>query len=146
MDIEGRWYNELGSEMNLTVTADGLVSGVYRTAVADRPLPPPRPLAGLCDARPRPGRPQSIAFAVEWGHPESAIGSITAWSGQFQVITDQGKEEQVLVTTWLLTTETERPGAWSSTLVGHDVFTRSRPDPAAVARARALRPQDGRGR
>ena len=36
-NLNGTWYNQLGSEMILSHTADGLIVGEYRTAVERQP-------------------------------------------------------------------------------------------------------------
>jgi hypothetical protein len=140
MALDGKWFNELGSEMNITMGADGKVTGTYQTAVADDgPLPPPRPLLGIADAAAGIGTPQSVAFVVNWRHAESETGSVTAWSGQLRALSVSGKTEEVIVTTWLLTTETAVSEDWTSTLVGKDFFARTKPPQAQIDRALALR-------
>lgn len=46
MPLQGTWFNEPGSEMNLTIK-DGLVTGAYHTAVGD--ASGIYPLAGRAD-------------------------------------------------------------------------------------------------
>ncbi len=125
MPLNGIWYNELGSEMRLEV--DGAsIKGRYRTAVGH--AAGEYEVLGLTDTKPLP-RSQAVAFIVMWS--DGARGaSVTAWSGQYQVIAG----EETITTTWLLTLETLPNADWASTIVGTDVFKREKPSADLVAR------------
>lgn len=122
MELQGTWYNELGSEMNLQVEGS-FVSGTYQTAVGD--AQGIYTLAGTTDTEPY-GQSQAVGFTVAWVNKSGNSHSVTAWSGQLQMI--DGRE--ILTATWLITQETEPEYDWASTLVGMDVFTRSKPSKA----------------
>jgi hypothetical protein len=115
MPLEGKWFNELGSEMNLHIK-DGLVTGTYHTAVGNETKT--RPLAGRADVT--NDTSPNIGFAVSWGDKDYAE-SVTAWSGQLQIINGQ----EILTTFWLLTAETTPDNNWRSTLIGQDIFKRT---------------------
>jgi hypothetical protein len=118
MSLEGKWYNQLGSEMNLTIK-NGLVTGTYHTAVGD--AKGIYPLAGRSDIT--NDTTPNIGFVVSWENEYANAESVTAWSGQFQIINN----EEVITTFWLLTIETNPNLNWRSTLVGRDVFKRVKP-------------------
>lgn len=119
MGLDGRWYNELGSLMELR--ADGaLIQGRYTTSVGASGT---YQLRGGCDTSPR-SESQSLGFVVVWNNDvQKNAHSVTTWSGQYQVIHGQ----EMLTTLWLLTSETEASQNWQATNVGEDVFTRTPP-------------------
>lgn len=118
MALQGTWYNELGSEMNLTIK-DGLVTGTYHTAVGD--ASGLYPLAGRADIT--TDKTPNIGFVVSWENQYANAESVTAWSGQYQIL----NEEEVIITFWLLTMETKPDLNWRSTLIGQDIFKRTKP-------------------
>lgn len=118
MPLDGTWYNELGSEMTLKVEK-GLVTGTYRTAVGD--AKGDYPLAGRADVT--NDTTPNIGFVVSWENEYANAESVTSWSGQYQI---RG-EQEVITTFWLLTMETNPKLNWRSTLVGRDVFRRTKP-------------------
>jgi hypothetical protein len=119
MDISGDWYNELKSKMVLTVDGSAL-TGTYNTGVGD--ASGEYSLVGRWD--PSGEESQAIGFVVTWQNGSKNTPAVTSWSGQVQT-NDQGDE--VILTTWLLTEETERDSDWASTTIGQDVFTRQPP-------------------
>lgn len=133
MSVAGTWYNELGSVMNLDV--DGAsITGEYQTAVGD--ASGTYSLTGSIDTGGDPARNgQAIAWVVVWNNPYGNSHSVTAWSGQYQLI--DGEEE--IETLWLLTSETPPSQDWAATQVNKDTFTRTEPSAEAVARARRKR-------
>jgi hypothetical protein len=122
MSLNGKWYNELGSEMDLTVE-QGLVTGTYHTAVGD--AKGEYPLAGRADIT--NDTTPNIGFVVSWENQYANAESVTAWSGQYQIVNKDDDEEEVITTFWLLTMETNPKLNWRSTLVGQDTFKRTRP-------------------
>lgn len=119
MNLEGEWYNELGSMMILT-EKEGHLLGVYETAVGGQRGG--HPLSGLCGPADHASR--SVGWIVVWNGGSSPKGaSVTAWSGQLQQI--DGRE--TIVATWLHTSETNPEEDWHNTTVGKDIFTRQRP-------------------
>jgi len=115
MEIEGKWYNELGSVVNFEVNG-GQLSGIYHTAVGD--AEGIYPLTGRINTSVETG--QAIGFVVVWQNEWRDSNSVTAWSGQTQVINGA----DTIITTWLLTDETPVEDDWKSTIVGKDTFTR----------------------
>jgi hypothetical protein len=126
MKLEGVWYNELGSKMQLVV--DGAsISGTYVTAVGD--ASGTYQLVGRTETNAAGN--QSLAFVVCWQNDTGSSGSCTAWSGQLQPDTS-GKDS--IATSWLLTADTETTDDWKSTFVGQDIFHRDPPaKPATVS-------------
>jgi hypothetical protein len=119
MKLDGVWYNELGSKMQLAVNG-AAITGTYVTAVGD--ASGTYPLVGRTETG-APGS-QSIAFVVCWQNDAGNSGSCTAWSGQLQPDAD-GNDS--IATTWLLTADTDVSDDWQSTSVGQDIFHRDAP-------------------
>lgn len=124
-DFNGPWYNELHSEMQLTVGADRKLTGRYRTG-AGAPKPDEWfPLTGFVSG-------DLIVFTVNFGK----YASLTAWAGQ--VAGDPPNER--IQTLWHLARNIPDPKEpdelWEGLLAGADVFTRQ--PPPAPARTRRL--------
>jgi avidin family protein len=130
MPATGMWYNELGSTMTLYVEGPS-ITGTYQTGVGD--ASGLYQLVGSIDVAGDPeGNGQAIAWVVVWNNTlKGSTHSITAWSGQYQLI--NGVEE--IVTLWLLTTETPANSDWASTQVNQDIFTRNPPTPQQIMAA-----------
>ena len=127
MSLEGKWYNELGSEMILKVSGSEL-TGTYQTKVGD--ASGTYNLFGCTDNSPISTN-RAVAWVVAWVNQESGSShSVTSWSGQYQII----DEEEAITASWLLTKETEPNADWQSTLVGKDIFTRREPSEAEIAK------------
>lgn len=111
VDFSGRWINQYGSVMDITV-ADKEISGTYRSAVSGVGSSVSGPLRGHLNG-------DLIAFTVNW--PTAAI---TAWVGQLVI---EGGADTVR-TLWQMTTnieEAQEPqGLWHSIFAGADRFTR----------------------
>jgi|SRR5579883_23071 len=118
MGFEGEWKNELGSLMRLRDDGNGSLSGTYHTAVGN--AADQYALTGSYDPDASEGS-QSLAFSVSWHNETGNSHSATAWAGQLQ----RDELGDVIVTTWLLTRETQSKDDWESTLVGQDVFRRA---------------------
>ena len=75
----------------------------------------------------------TIGWTVNWqnDHPLN-VHSVTTWSGQYQM-TSGGDE--VILTTWLLTSQKTPDEIWESTLIGFDHFTQTPPSPEDNQRA-----------
>jgi hypothetical protein len=132
MGIEGTWYNELKSIMTIQVN-NGVLSGTYESKVGD--AAGIYALTGAIDVIGLNGS-HVVGWVVRWSNDKKQVAAITAWSGEYQT-TDQGKE--VISTEWLLTSATKIEADWASTLVGHDLFTRTPPTPEAVAERSKIR-------
>jgi hypothetical protein len=129
-DISGNWFNELGSEVSLTATSDGQITGFYDSAVGD--ASGMYPLTGRFDTAPDSGSGVAIGWTVSWVNSSGNAHSVTTWSGQFV-----GSQPEI-TTQWLLTSGTTPSTEWESTLVGHDLFTRTQPSAAQIAQARQI--------
>lgn len=119
MDINGKWYNELGSEVEFKVIENQL-TGHYHTAVGD--ATGIYSLVGQLNSSLDTG--QAIGFVVVWQNEHKDSNSVTCWSGQAQAVDG----EDLISTTWLLTSETEADDFWESTIVGKDMFRRKPTD------------------
>ncbi|NEP56228.1 MAG: hypothetical protein F6K31_04280 [Symploca sp. SIO2G7] len=130
MSVEGTWYNELGSMMILSITGTS-ITGTYQTAVGD--ASGIYQLVGSFDVGGNPSAAgQAIAWVVVWSNQAKGNShSVTAWSGQYQII--DGVEE--IETMWLLTSEMPTNFDWAATQINKDVFTRSAPPPETIVRA-----------
>ncbi len=128
MDLNGTWYNELGSSMTLVISGNS-ITGTYQTAVGNA--------SGLYDLVGQTDTDndssQAIGFVVVWQNQYGSSDSVTAWSGQYQVVNGV----DTIVTTWLLTQETDPSEDWSSTLINKDVFTKTPPTAEEIKQRRA---------
>lgn len=121
-NIGGKWYNELGSEMELTVTQDGIITGDYCTAVESKPGAKGKQPAHIIGHVSPDGSHDTFGFNVLW----KKGASTTSWTGEYK----ECDGEPVLLTTWLLTSETDSClDNWMSTRIGKDCFTRFRQRP-----------------
>lgn len=111
----GTWHNDLDSQMELKVGADGALSGKYRTRVGAPQDSEEFALVGSVNG-------DLIAFVVNWG----AYGSVTAWVGQHTA--DEGGAHERIVTLWHLgknLSEGAEAGAlWGAITAGANTFTR----------------------
>jgi hypothetical protein len=111
-DFNGKWHNQNGSEMELSVGADGRVSGWFRSAVGAVRPDRAYPLVGWCSG-------DLIAFCVSF---ESA--GVASWAGQH---TQSGALEKI-ETLWHLAQDipapSERDWLWSGVRAGADHFVR----------------------
>ncbi|WP_449399363.1 avidin/streptavidin family protein [Chryseobacterium wanjuense] len=114
INLNGTWYNELGSKMTITVNGNSII-GTYQTSVGD--ATGIYDLVGLTDTD--NDTSQAIGWIVVWQNSHGSSDSVTSWNGQLQEIDGI----PTIVTTWLLTEETDPNDNWRSTLVGKDIFT-----------------------
>ncbi len=124
--IAGTWYGQRGSRLELILTHAGHLEGRYYTANNDE-AQGVFDLIGMSDTRSFGGS-RSVGFVVCWNNEYVNQHSVTAWSGQHQMING----EEVLTTNWLLTRETSPEQGWAATMVGSDTFKRT---PLAVSEA-----------
>lgn len=134
MPVSGEWYNELGSRMQITVDGSS-ITGIYHTSRGD--ASGNYQLVGGVDIAGDPAKTgQAIAWVVVWTNKQSgSSGSVTAWSGQYQII--NGLEEIEAI--WLLTSESSENSDWASTRINKDVFRRSAPELESIEKARNKR-------
>jgi hypothetical protein len=119
MNIQGSWYNELGSMMTIDPVANGQFTGTYTTAVSSTGCAQGNfTLVGLTDTD---TGGEGVGFVVNWKNNKADCESVTAWSGQAQTING---EDQINAF-WLLTVESAPDQDWYATHVGQDVFTRT---------------------
>ncbi len=127
MNINGIWYNELGSMMELSVSGNP-ITGKYHTKVGS--ASGVYPLIGYLNA-PNPNG-IAVGWTVLWNNQFGNKQSLTSWAGQYQV-TD-GVEE--IYTFWLLVRELEHTEDWSATNIGQDTFTRNKPSEDMILKAK----------
>jgi hypothetical protein len=119
--IEGYWYNELGSRMQIGVDSDGLVSGQYWTPVGQ--AKDAYRLIGL--TAPTQGPDTVFGWTVYWSNLSSGdLRSQTAWMGQYHRAS--GFADEYIVAHWLLTQKTLPADDWRDTLIGTDTFRRQK--------------------
>lgn len=138
MNISGTWYNELNSQMDLTVSGNQ-IKGTYWSAVGEAESK--YELIGMIDTNPDDEKTKgtAVGWTVVWNNSRKNAHSVTTWSGQYQ-INEKTKCEEI-ITIWLLSRETSPQADWSSTLVGQDIFTRNKPsEEAKASRQRMGRP------
>jgi hypothetical protein len=63
---------------------------------------------------------EALGWVVSWNNNFGNSDSVTVWSGQYQ----ERCGEEIILTTWLLTSESSPKDDWRSTLVGADIFYR----------------------
>jgi hypothetical protein len=130
MSPSGKWHNELGSVMELSVNGSS-ITGTYVTAVGE--AAGTYQLVGSMDVDGDPtSQGQVIAWVVLWSNAEKSSNSVTAWSGQYQMI--DGQEE--IVALWLFTEGMAPNSDWSSTMVNQDIFTRVPPEEGQITLAK----------
>jgi hypothetical protein len=125
VDFSGKWHNQHASEMELTIGADGKVTGTYHTGVGS-----PRPaevfaLTGFVSE-------DLIVFTANFGKYES----LTAWAGQHT--TEEGVEK--IYTMWHMAVNIEEAAEpkwlWYGMRSGSDVFLRG-PHPTGESATRS---------
>jgi hypothetical protein len=127
MNVEGTWYNELGSTMVITQVEEGVINGNYTTAVSSTGCAQGSfNLVGTTDTD---SGGEGIAFSVCWQNDTSQCASVTAWSGQAQTING----EDQIIAFWLLTVESALDQDWYATHVGQDTFSRTQPTKEQIA-------------
>ncbi|ELU08736.1 hypothetical protein CAPTEDRAFT_81373, partial [Capitella teleta] len=118
-DLSGPWYNQLGSEMILRHSVDGLLYGEYRTGVERKPESAGTTHSIVIGAAPYDTPSATFGMAIMWRNGSST----TAWTGQCLVCEESGNE--TLVTSWLLRSTVDTcTDKWKSTMIGRDFFTR----------------------
>src|SRR5205085_54806 len=118
-DFSGKWYNQLGSSMNLKI-ANGVVSGTYSTAVG---APDPKDefeIRGIV-------ADDLISFIVGWRNQTVDYRSMTAWVGQ--LTKDDDAVTDRLETLWHLAKnipDADEPAMlWGTVRTGADRFRRN---------------------
>lgn len=113
INFNGKWRNELRSEMDLVVDAVGAVTGKYRTGVGSPSPTQEFDLVGFASG-------DLLSFTVNFGE----FGSLTSWVGQHTA--EAGAEK--IKTMWLLAKNVEdvneQTSLWGAVLTGADTFRR----------------------
>jgi hypothetical protein len=111
VNFNGKWRNELKSEMELNVDATGSVTGTYKTGVGSADPEEQFDLVGFASG-------DMLSFTVNFGKR----GSLTSWVGQHTM--EDGKER--IKTMWLLARnerdEDEPDNLWGAVLTGANTF------------------------
>jgi hypothetical protein len=132
MAIDGTWYNELNSSVNVQLNGN-VISGIYHNEAGQ--AKGDYNFSGLVEPSPLDSN-QAVSWVVTWVRlgDNKNFHSVTAWSGQYQLVNNPqtGQPMEVISAEWLLTSETTPDADWASTNIGHDVFTRTPPSSAAV--------------
>ncbi len=123
----GKWHNELGSCMNIIEARDGMLSGKYETAVGNAENE--YVLTGRYDTK-----GDSLGWIVTYNNYTGSSYSTAGWSGQYQL--DPCTNKPRILTTWLLTRQTNPDNDWNSTNIGADVFQREPPSDEVCLRAK----------
>jgi Avidin family len=126
INLEGTWFNEFGSTMEITsVNPDtGMFVGIYKSHTGATGV---YHLTGITDVKPDPKvNSQTVAFAISWRNIESSgddDGSnwVSAFSGQVQIV--DGNQLK-MTTTYLFQKDTNPSDNWGSTIVDKATFTR----------------------
>ena len=128
LESDSKWYNELGSVMTITSvdTQTGVFTGTYESqvGVAEKTYL----LTGRCDTL-----GNTLGWTVNWQNSYLNAHSVTTWSGQSQI---QSNGQPIILTTWLLTSQTTPEDNWESTQVGFDQFTQTQPTPESIEQAK----------
>jgi hypothetical protein len=113
VDFNGKWRNQLQSDMELTVDEAGYVTGIYRTGVGNPTPAEEFDLVAFASG-------DLLSFTVNFGK----YGSLTSWVGQHTV---EGGAERIK-TMWLLAKNVEDANEpkslWGAVLTGADTFHR----------------------
>jgi hypothetical protein len=132
MGLQGTWYNELGSTLEIKEVSKGTLAGSYETAVSEGPVTGQFEVVGRTDVD-RGG--ETVGFAVTWVNDQSNSNSTTTWAGHYL---NSGGDEH-LTAFWLLVMRTDPGDEWASTLVGEDVFRRKTLSPERQAEVGTLK-------
>lgn len=113
VDFSGKWHNQHGSEMYLTVSDSRSVTGSFHTAVG-APTPVEEfPLTGFVCS-------DLISRTVDFG----TYQSLTAWTGQHTVENGVEKVETLWHLAVRIEDAAEKPWLWSEIRTGADTFVR----------------------
>ncbi|MBP1686438.1 MAG: hypothetical protein H6Q33_2581 [Deltaproteobacteria bacterium] len=133
VDFSGKWHNQHGSEMFLTVSDAGRVAGSFYTAVGSPNPVEEFPLTGFVCG-------DLISFAVNFGKYQS----LTAWTGQHTVENGVEKVETVWHLAVNIEDSAEKAWLWSGIRTGADTFVRG--TGTATAQRRKVAPSHPLGR
>lgn len=113
--LTGRWENELNSCMNITDIENGVIRGTYQTYVGDDHIA--EPLIGFWKYI-EENNSILMSFTVLWNNMDNdKLPTVTAWTGECN-------DNQIINTTWILTSSEKPEDQWKNTLISKDVFTK----------------------
>jgi hypothetical protein len=139
MSIEGVWYNELNSMMELKRQGPS-ITGKYNTRVGD--ADGWYEVAGWVGGQ-ESGR-ATLGLVVLWENQTRSTDSVTVWTGEWFIDPATGLERLEMM--WLLTKETTAADEWTSTTVGKDFFYRHpASNPTRIKSTAAAHPQTAAG-
>ena len=128
-----RWHNQLGSTMTVTDwnESKGSFFGKYCSAVGDAKYE--YDLVGRFDTE-----GDTLGWVVTYQNNYLNAHSTCTWSGHMEL--SPGKESKpIILTTWLLTSQTSNEDDWAATNIGFDTFTTDPPSEEQIARAKLCR-------
>lgn len=114
VNFTGKWKNDLGSTMEISVNVNGTVTGKYKTAVGQPDNFEEFDLIGYASG-------DLISFTANFGK----YGSITSWTGQHTI----KNENEVIFTMWHMAVNVEdadeNKKLWGSVWSGYNNFERA---------------------
>ncbi len=114
-EINGRWYNQHGSELDVTVDAEGRLHGKFRSGVGFPQAEEEFEVVGFTAG-------ELLSFVVSF----SRYDSITSWTGHF----GEREGSETIYALWHMTVGLP-PGheeqLWQGIWSGADTFVRARP-------------------
>ena len=120
MNLQGIWYNELGSVLTIDAIVGNTFQLNYQTAVSTENCAQGTfNGTGYINVAPSG---TTIGMVVAWQNELSNCESVTTWSGYCTV----DPLNQQIVAFWLLTS-IDPANQWASTLVGQDIFSQTPP-------------------
>lgn len=123
-NLNGNWYNHLGSEMILNQKEDNSIEGEYRTAVERQAGAAGTSHSKVLGIGQLGGPSSTFAFFVVWRKG----ASVTGWVGQCHICGENKTE--IIESTWILRSKIEKCGDnWKSTLFSEDSFTHTEQNP-----------------
>ena len=123
-NLNGNWYNHLGSEMILKQRDDSVIEGEYRTAVERETGAAGSSHSKVLGIGQLGGPSSTFAFFVVWRNG----ASVTGWVGQCHICGENKTE--IIESTWLLRSKIEKcSDNWKSTLYSEDSFTHTEQNP-----------------
>lgn len=123
-NLNGKWYNLLGSEMILKQGEDSVIKGEYRTAVERETGAAGTSHSKVLGIGQLGGSNSTFAYFVVWKNGES----VTGWVGQCHICGENNTE--IIESTWLLRSKIkECSHNWKSTFYGENSFTHTETTP-----------------
>ena len=123
-NLNGKWYNPIGSEMILKQGEDGVIKGEYRTPVERQTGAAETSHSKVLGIGQLGGSSSTFAYFVV----SKNDGSVRGWVGQCHICGDNKTE--IIESAWLLRSKIEKcSNNWKSTLYGENSFTHTETAP-----------------